>query len=429
MNSFLIDRLSGYAGQNPARFHMPGHKGLLPPPFDKIAPLDVTELPQTGSLYFEADEGAVRKSEKLMSGFYRAADCFYLTGGATQGIYAMLSALLQPGDTVLVDRASHCSVYHALALFDLNPVYFFRETIYPWGVPGRVCSSQIPGGFAAAIYTQPSYYGVIAPAPQTNAPLLCDGAHGAHLPFVLDNYTPPARLWTVSAHKTLGALGQSALLLSDGSVPASILREKTAVFGTASPSFVLLSSIDSIVSRIFAWDFNRIRNFTAAVSAQDERVLSSERAGVPIDPCRITLCTGKGFGDAHDIAQKFGVIAEMADSENIVFLLSPHNTDDDLARLLKAIESIPMRPSGQKKNSKLTLPHPVLTASPHEAFWAPKKQVEGREAIGKTAAATIAPSPPGIPILAPGEKIERIHIEFLEAMNYNRNDMIFQVLA
>jgi arginine decarboxylase len=214
-NNGLLSVLCGYTGGNAARFHMPGHKGRLPPPFDAIAPIDLTELPGTGDLYHEGD-GAIRRSERAMAEWYGAKDCFYLTGGSTQGIYAMLSAVTRPGDTIHLPRGCHRAVYNALVLLDLRPVWFH-------GTP--------PEGVSPVIYTSPDYYGKITPRPPEtkNRLCLCDAAHGAHLPFCLDNYAPPGSLWVVSAHKTLGALGQAAMLFSDGTVDAELLRERTAL--------------------------------------------------------------------------------------------------------------------------------------------------------------------------------------------------------
>ena len=395
----LLSELSAYADKKTARFHMPGHKGRLPPPFDGVAPLDVTEL--SGDLYYEQD-GAIRRSERAMAALYGAKDCFYLTGGATQGLYAMLGAVTRPGDTVCVDRVCHRSVHNALALLDLRPVWF-------WGGPPRTA--------APVIYTSPDYYGMMYPRPEPEGIVLCDAAHGAHLPFCMDNYIPPGNLWVVSAHKTLGALGQTAMLLSDGTVGAELLREKTAVFGTASPSYILLASLDA-AARGGGGDWSRVAAFSRLMKDKDARVLPTG------DPAKLTVVTGDGFGDAERLEREFGVVCEMAVRDRIVFMLSPHNTGEDFARLEAALDTIPFRPAAAAEKDA---PPPEAVMTPQEAFFAPREQVALSAAAGRVAACAFAPAPPGIPVFAPGERIGKKHLEIFGRMCYNRETPIWVV--
>ena len=403
MKNDLTGRLSAYAERQTARFHMPGHKGRLPTPFDGVAPLDVTELPGAGDLYHERD-GAIRRSERAAAAFYGAEDCFYLTGGATQGIFAMLSAAARPGDTVRVNRACHRSVYNALALLDLRPVWFLGEP---------------PAGGAPVIYTSPDYYGVISPRPKTGGLILCDAAHGAHLPFCAEDYSPPGNLWTVSAHKTLGALGQTAMLLSDGSVDGALLRERTAVFGTASPSFVLLASLDAAMrSGDAGWE--RVKAFSRSMREKDTRILPNA------DPAKLTVLTGDGFGDAARLEREFGVVCETADARRLVFMLSPHNTDRDFERLEQALEEIPVRDLRDAGDAVPCL-SAVAAMTPREAFFAPRERVFLRDAAGRIAAAAFAPAPPGTPVFAPGELIDKKHLEILYGMCYNGDTPVWVV--
>jgi lysine decarboxylase len=401
--SDLLSELYAYTGKQTARFHMPGHKGRLPPPFDAVAPLDVTELSGTGDLYHERD-GAIRRSERAMAALYGAEDCFYLTGGATQGIYAMLSAVTRPGDTVHVARACHRSVYNALALLDLRPVWFYGEP---------------PQAAEPVVYTSPDYYGTIFQRPETDGLVLCDAAHGAHLPFCTDGYTPPGNLWVVSAHKTLGALGQTAMLLSDGTAGSELLRGKTAEFGTASPSFLLLASLDA-VARGGGGDWERVIAFSNAMKKKDRRILPNA------DPAKLTVRTGDGFGDAARLERELGVVCEMADACHIVFMLSPHNTDGDFARLAAALEAIPAR---KVRDAECGIPHipSVAVLTPREAFFAEREQVELAAAAGRVAACAFAPYAPGTPVFAPGERIDKKHLEILWEMCYNRVSPVWVV--
>jgi lysine decarboxylase len=397
----LLSQLTAYAAKHTARFHMPGHKGRLLPPFDGVAPIDLTELPDTGDLYHEPS-GAIRRSEQAMAALYGAQDCLYLTGGATQGIYAMLSAVTRPGDTVHVARSCHRSVYNALVLLDLRPVWFFGEP--------PVTNNPV-------IYVSPDYYGKITPKPETKGVVLCDAAHGAHLPFCTDNYKPPGSLWVVSAHKTLGALGQTAMLLSDGTADAGLLRERTALFGTASPSFVLLASLDAAREELErggrqAWV--RVIEFNRRFCIEGH------------DPAKIVVHTPDGIGEAQRLARQFGVVCEMADAHRIVFMLSPHNTEEDFTRLEQALATVgtPCMASGSA-DAAYCLPAAVMT--PREAYFAPREKVKLSDAEGRAAARAFAPTPPGIPIIAPGERFDKKTLEILSGMCYTGDTFIWAV--
>jgi arginine/lysine/ornithine decarboxylase len=402
----LLFELLDYTERHTARFHMPGHKGCLQPPFDAVSAIDLTELPGTGDLYHGTD-GAIRHSERAMAKLYGARDCFYLTGGATQGIYAMLSAAARPGDAVHVARGCHRSVYNALALLDLRPIWF-------WDTPPK-------GAEEPVVYTSPDYYGNIYPRPNTKGIVLCDAAHGAHLPFCLDGYTPPGNLWTVSAHKTLGALGQAAMLLSDGTADAELLRERTALFGTSSPSYVLLASLDSARAELEESGremWVKVKGFTDSLRKKDARVLQTG------DPAKLVIATGDGRGDAARLEREFGVVCEMAGRERIVFMLSPYNTEEDFARLENALSKIPRRnTASQLPVVREQFPKAVMT--PREAFFAPRERIALRDAAGRVAACVFAPNPPGVPVFAPGEKIKNPGIFF--EMCYTGEEELFVV--
>jgi arginine/lysine/ornithine decarboxylase len=402
----LLNSLYKYLNKNTARFHMPGHKGRLPPPFDAVSPIDLTELCGTGDLYCGTD-GEIRRSERAAAELYGAEDCFYLTGGSTQGIYAMLSAVTRPGDTVYAARGCHRSVYNAAALLDLRPVWFFDAP------PEGVCET--------VVCTSPDYYGNILGRFNTKGIVLCDAAHGAHLPFCLKDYQPPGNLWAVSAHKTLGALGQTAMLFSDGTIGAELIRERTALFGTASPSYVLLASLDAAMGELREngremWA--KVIAFTHLLRQRDERILHTD------DPAKLVVVTGDGYGDAARLEREFGVVCEMADTDRIVFMLSPYNTEEDFFRLERALEKIPERAVIEREEPGY-IPRSVLT--PREAYFLPRERVLLRDAAGRTAACVFGKTPPGVPVFAPGEEICQKSLDILFEMCYTGDELLWVV--
>ena len=129
----LYDALRKFAGEDPLRMHMPGHKGkaMPAPEFSPLAAIDFTELGPTGDLF--SGDGPIREAEALWAQALGMSGCLFLTGGSTQGMLSALTLACRPGDTILLDRGSHRSAYNALALLDLTPVYLNRPRFSTYG--------------------------------------------------------------------------------------------------------------------------------------------------------------------------------------------------------------------------------------------------------------------------------------------------------
>ncbi len=429
MSGTLLDALNACAARRTARFHMPGHKGVLPPPFDAVAPIDFTELDATGNLYTE-ENGAIREAEARAAALYGAQSCLFLTGGATQGVFAMLAASTSPGDTVLIDRTCHKSVFHAMAMLDLRPVYLRRAVIEPFGIgDGLEAKEPLPES-ACLLVTSPTYYGVrsdlaalAALCHRRGMRLLVDAAHGAHLPM-LEPQPFLADIAVYSAHKTLAALGQAAFLLAGPGVDAARLRDYTSVFGTSSPSYPILASLDGALSggaRADALSWQRTAAFAEGLRAKLSCVLAGGHVGSGgIDPTRLCVYTGDGYASALRWERELGVVCEMADARNVVLILTPSDGEEALARLERALEGL----SGVVASDAPPGPLPESVMTPREAFFAERETVSLGRAAGRIAARAVAPYPPGAPLVAMGEKFDKVHVDILKSLWYNEDELI-----
>ena len=247
----LFHALQLLATGDSARFHMPGHKGEpLFNTFAEVFAIDFTETYGTGNLYL--GDGPIRDAEVAAALYFGAADCFFLTGGSSQGILAMLATAVGRGGSVLLDRECHKSVCHACALLDITPYFVSAPLIEPFAVSGELPRKAVEQqlidhpDIRAVLVTSPTYYGVCRALPALadlcrafGKLLLVDAAHGAHFPAV--GMSAPiaegADMAVLSMHKTLPCLGQGAVLLSAQGVDKRALRENTALFGTSSPSY------------------------------------------------------------------------------------------------------------------------------------------------------------------------------------------------
>ena len=300
----LYDALRSYADSGPFRFHMPGHKGIIYQPSDLrwMAPIDVTELPETGNLY-EAGE-PFDSAQALWAELFGFDQCQFLTGGSTMGVHTGLALCAPLGGKVLMDRNCHRSAFNALALLDLEPVYLER----PWLRDENLIGPASPGDVEKALeehpevktvcITSPTYAGVLsnigAIAQIVHArggKLFVDGAHGAHLPFLGLAPFWGADAVAVSAHKTLPAMGQSALLFVNGMDP-DLVRRTASIFGTSSPSYPMMASLDVVRDWMVRWGVEKYQRAAVQVAELRQRFPSltdKPCRGFSLDPTRFVL--------------------------------------------------------------------------------------------------------------------------------------------
>ncbi|MCC8182814.1 MAG: aminotransferase class V-fold PLP-dependent enzyme [Clostridiales bacterium] len=427
----LYDVLRQFADEKPLRMHMPGHKGIgLPvPELRGYAALDFTETDRTGDLY-RAD-GLIDRAEQLWADYWGSERCLFLTGGSTQGLHTALSLAAAAGSTVIMDRVSHRCLHTGMALLDLRPVWLERPWLTEGGVWGPVSPESVARlldetGSRTVCITSPTYYGVCSDVEaiakvchDRGARLVVDGAHGAHLPiFYQKNPYASADLVTVSAHKTLPAPGQSALLFANG-FSMDELREHSLLFATSSPSYPMMAALDRL--RTWLACGGEERTFlTAGASLQlrEKYPCLREREGLTLDPLRLTLLTGDGDGLNRSL-EELGVYPEMHDQNHVVFILTGADGDEQLDRLDAVLTLLGL------SYQEPVIPEPFLppaaeaVCTPREAVFGPQERISLTQAEGRVAAGQIAPYPPGVPVVAPGERITKNHLVYLTQIGYN----------
>jgi lysine decarboxylase len=421
----LYDALRAYAHSGPARFHIPGHKGrFLPvPELAALAPLDVTEIPGTGNLY-EAGE-PFTSAQRLWAECFGFESCQFLTGGSTMGVHTGLALFSTPGGGILMDRACHRSAYHALALLDLHPVFLER----PWREADSLIGTISPQlvekmldshpEIKTVCITSPTYAGLLSDIPGISqvvhahgGKLFVDGAHGAHLPFLDIDAFSGADGVVVSAHKTLPAMGQTALLFTNGVDPERV-RRTASIYGTSSPSYPLMASLD--LARQWLLDHPEEYPKTARrVEALRKKFPSL--SGPECDPTRLTLAVQDGPAFARAL-ERAGVFPEMEDGGHVVLVCTPQDEGENFQRLETTLTSMRERMGPCLPISKPPLPTPIL--SPRAALFAPQTTLPLSQCEGRVCACQLAPYPPGVPIVAPGELISKKELSYFKEIGYN----------
>lgn len=414
MNTPLYDVLSDFVNTEPLRFHMPGHKGKGLPGWEKLFQMDFTELPPTGNLYEPG--GAIGEAEELWAKAFGMKECLMLTCGSTQGNRTALTLTCPLGSAILVDRNCHRSVYHTMALLDLEPVYLMEKT------PKAVEKSLKDNPKVKTIcITSPDYYGKLYDVAgiaevcyRFGAKLVVDGAHGAHLPFLGINHYRGADLVVCSAHKTLPALGQAALIFSGGVFTGEDLRRAASIHGTSSPSYPIMASMDLARARMESDEGkNHCRMICTRVQKMREKFPSLQ--GENLDPMRLTLRVKNGFQVQRDLHER-GIWPEMADSGHVVFIITDSDSQADLDQLEQVLEKLNL------KNAEETYPlppDPEIVIRPRQALFAQTEILPLLQCEGRVSGEQIAPYPPGVPVVAPGEIISKKHLAYLEKIGYN----------
>ena len=443
----LYAALMALAEGNGLRFHLPGHKGKgMGNLLDGAMRIDYTEIPPTGNLYGE--DGIIQQAEGLAARHFGAGSCFFLTCGATQGIKAALAAFCGAGEAVVLDRNCHGSALDACVLLDLHPTWVWPAFGSEAGLSGDIAPQALrealrQSGARAALVTSPTYYGhlldieaLAAAARSAGAVLLVDAAHGSHLRAcgLPDAMAQGADAAVFSAHKTLTAFGQGALLLTKegGKGFAQRVRGLTALFGTTSPSYPIMASLDLARARLEeqpeAWPAT-VRHCAAVAARLTDagfRVLSP-RAGT--DPARLTLDTAWRGIPGHDAARhlrQHGIEVEMADARHIVCIVTPADSEGDLSALASSLEALP---AGAPLPLGLLEP-PRLSAAmtPRQARFSPSETMPLARSAGRIAACSLSPYPPGVPVVACGESIDEKAIEYLLQKGYNGVDKVHIVV-
>jgi len=339
MDKDLLRTLEDYAAEGWAPFHMPGHK-RNPLLGDRLPyKLDITEIAGFDNL--NDPRGILLGLKRRAAAHWGADEAWVSVNGSTGAILAGIRAMTKRGDTVLAARNCHISVFNAMELCGLRPVFLEPEWVHAWGIYGALSQRTLDDALRAhpeaalCVVTSPTYEGVLSPL-ECPVPLFVDAAHGAHLPL------PRADLAAVSLHKTLPALTQTALLLAQGErADRDRVSREMRVFQTSSPSYVLLASVARCLELLeahepalfAAWE-ERLDAFYA--HAQCWRNL--KLFGAAHDKSKLLVRCGAEHAAARLRSVK--IEPEYARGNLLLLMTSCCDTDGAMARLTAALDAL-----------------------------------------------------------------------------------------
>ena len=421
MKTPVCDFVAAYEQSGIARLHMPGHKGKGPLGCEGR---DITEIAGADSLYEAC--GVIAESEHNAAALFGAKATFYSAGGSSQCIGAMLCLALQKSKSrvVLAARNAHKSFLHAAGLLDADvrwlwprPYSLLACPVTPEMLENALAA--LPEAPAAVYITSPDYLGNVQPVAALakvchahGAPLLVDNAHGAYLHFLPAPAHPldeGADLCCDSAHKTLPVLtGGACLHLGHGLLKAEEgeVRAALSLFGSTSPSYLILQSLDACNRYLAGEARPKLAACVRAVEALKADLAAQGWAVAESEPLKVTLHASKrGWrGDAlADFLRKNGVECEYADPDDLVLMVSPQNSPEDLEKVRAALAA-----AGQGSEAPQTPPQmarPRQAMGIRAALLAPAEEVPVAAAAGRVCAAPTVGCPPAVPVVVSGEEI------------------------
>lgn len=456
----LYESLKEYSKSDYYGFHMPGHKRNLSVmetdlPYD----MDITEIEGFDDLHHP--HGMIKELQQRAAALYHAQETALLINGSTAGILSAILGCTREGDKILVARNCHKSVYHAIFLNRLKPVYIYPEVNSDMEINEAVSPEKINKlleenrDIKAVVITSPTYDGVIsdieaiaAAAHKRGIPLIVDEAHGAHFGF--HPYFPKnalqkgADVVIHSLHKTLPTLTQTALLHKSGSLADwQRIRMYLDMLQTSSPSYVLMASVDVCVSALEKEGKDFFERYVKLLKDTREKLNNLKRLRVleigDYDFSKIVVSAGDtGYNGKllYDILLKeYHLQMEMAAGSYVLGMTSVGDTAEGMERLVKALQEIDEKAerkstadstvdmeislrTTQGKNAEKKGILPVLQAvytsaqmrqlidnageKERENFLLTKKWEDSVEYISTEYAYIY---PPGIPLIVPGERI------------------------
>lgn len=432
MSTPICDFVRRYTQSEPVRFHMPGHKGV---PVLGFEPYDITEIEGADELFTAS--GIIAESE-AQAGALFGAHTIYSTGGSTLCIQTMLHLAARyavskgKAPCILTGRNAHKAFINAAALLDIDICWLYPENNGSY-ISCPITAAQVKsalqnsGKKPVAVYlTSPDYLGnmldiqaIAEVCHQAGVLLLVDNAHGAYLKFLPQSRHPidwGADLCCDSAHKTLPVITGGAYLHISYDAPSTLAQQAKAsmsLFGSSSPSYLILQSLDAANDRMTAFRA-ALERFLPEKEALVQRLAGHGYVLTGDEPLKITLCP-KPFGytgmQIAEILEENGIYPEFYDPDHVVLMLSPENSAGSLRHLENTLCSL-------ERRTPITelppcVPHPDIVLKPHQALFSESETLPIEDCLGRISAAAAISCPPAIPLAVCGERIDQLVVDYL----------------
>lgn len=439
----LADALDAQRINRLAHFDVPAHKSGRGNPElteylgKRAMAMDVNSMKPLDNLGHPVS--VIRDAQRLAAEAFGADDAFFMVNGTTSAVQAMIMATCTAGDEIILPRNVHRSAINALVVCGAIPVYVNPGTDKRLGIPLGMRVEDVAKAIAehpsakAVLVNNPTYYGIcsnlveiVKLAHAAGMRVLADEAHGTHFYFheelPVSAMAAGCDMSAASIHKTGGSLTQSSVLLTRRPVNPDYVRQVITLTQSTSASYLLLSSLDIARKNLFfrgremyqkTMDFadyarveiNELGGYYAfgPELIDGDAVFAFDRTKLSVHTRDIGLAGIEVYDHLRD---DYGIQIEFGDVGNLLAILSAGDRMMDVERLISALEEIKRlrekSPIGLFDHEYID---PVIALPPQTAFYAKKRRVPMKESTGLVAGEFVMSYPPGIPIVAPGERI------------------------
>ncbi len=447
----IYEALERFRKMRVVPFDVPGHKhGRGNPELVELlgkqcVSIDVNSMKPLDNLCHPVS--VIREAEELAAEAFGASHAFLMVGGTTSSVQSMILSICKQGDKIILPRNVHRSAINALVLCGAKPIYVNPDVNHDLGIPLGMQMSEVEKAIrenpdAVAVFVNnPTYYGICSDlrsivklAHEYGMKVLVDEAHGTH--FYFGDHLPVsameagADMASVSMHKSGGSLTQSSFLLTGKDVNAGYVRQIINLTQTTSGSYLLLSSLD-ISRRNLALrgeeEFKRVSalaqyareeiNKIGGYYAFGEELINGDSI-YDFDKTKLSVHTleiGLAGIEVYDILRdEYDIQIEFGDLGNILAYLSIGDRKQEVERLVSALAEVKRRYQKDKAgmlSQEYISPNVIMT--PQESFYAPKEYLPLEDTLGRVCSEFVMCYPPGIPVLAPGEKITRDVLDYI----------------
>lgn len=447
----LYEAMKEYQRDRVVKFDVPGHKGgrgnkvlreFLGEPCMKN---DVNSMKPLDNLCHPVS--VIKRAQELAADAFGAENSIFIVNGATGAVQAMVMSVCKAGDKIILPRNVHRSAINALVVCGAVPVYVNPGVNSALGIPLGMTPAEVEAAIdansdaKAVLVNNPTYYGICSDlkkiteiAHSRGLKVLCDEAHGTHFYFgeglPASGMSCGADMAAVSVHKTGGSLTQSALLLLGKGIDPNYVRQIINLTQTTSASYLLMASLDLARQNLalngrefyaktveFADYARQEINEIGGYYAFGEE-LCDGGAFFAFDKTKLSVHTramGLAGIEVYDLLRdEYGIQIEFGDIGNILAIITGGDRALEIERLLGALSEIKRlhgkSPVGLFDHEYI---NPVVEATPQQAFYAEQETLPIEQTAGRVCSEFVMCYPPGIPILAPGERITRDILDYI----------------
>lgn len=448
----VLEAMTQHLQNRVVPFDVPGHKGgrgnseLTDFLGKSCLKADVNSMKPLDNLCHPVS--VIKEAQDLAAEAFGAKTAFFIVNGTTGSVQTMIMTACKSGDKIIMPRNVHRSAINALVVNGAIPVYVNPGTNKELGIPLGMSVENVKKAIAenpdakAVLINNPTYYGVCSDlreivriAHENNMLALVDEAHGTHFYFgenmPVSGMAAGADMAAVSMHKTGGSLTQSSILLCGSNINSDYVRQVINLTQTTSGSYLLISSLD-IARKNLALNGKSIFKKTVqfAEYARNEinklggyyafgNELCDNNAFYDFDKTKLSIHTrdiGLAGIEVYDILRDdYGIQIEFGDIGNILAIISAGDRALEIERLISSLSEIKRLYSKDKTGMfDHEYINPEVITAPQKAFYSNKRSIPINQSSGMVCGEFVMCYPPGIPILAPGERITPEILDYIE---------------